>query len=96
MICIQHVAPSTAAVTTVRLTLGRRPSTAKGGAHGDLSSESKQFNSNVNGLAPWPRPPFRLEFPAAATLRPTPVEFSAGANQAIWRVDEFNRRSDRL
>ena len=52
--------------------------------------------SNVYELATQPRPPFWLEFPDAVTLRPFPVEFSASANQAIGRVDQFNRRSEFL
>jgi hypothetical protein len=74
---------------TVRLTLWPAPVDAIGRRAGDLSSDGKQFNSNVNGLAPRSRPPFWLQFPAAATL-------SASANQTIGWVDQFNRRSYRL
>ena len=90
MMCIQQVAPSMAAVTALSdPPCGQSPSDAKGGARCDLSSDSKQFNSNVNGLAPRSHPPFWLQFPAAATL-------SASADQTVGRVDQFNRRSDRL
>ena len=83
MMCIQQVALSMAAVTALSDSpCGQRPSDAKGGARCD-------FNSNVNGLAPRSHPPFWLQFPAAATL-------SASADQTVGRVDQFNRRSDRL
>lgn len=78
-------------------TCGRHPSTGKGRrARGDLSSSRKQFNSNGNELATQPRPPLWFRLPAAVTMRPFPVEFSASANQTIGRVDQFNRRSEFL
>ena len=96
--CIKPVAPSTAAVTRLSGSpCGRHPSRGKEQrSRGDPSSGCKQFNFNVNELATQPRPPVWLQFPAAVTLRPFPVEFSASANQTIGRVDQFNRRSDRL
>jgi hypothetical protein len=62
---IQQVAPLKAAVTALSDSpCGQRPSTGKErGAGGDLSSDCKQFNANVNGLALRPRPPFCFAVP---------------------------------
>lgn len=87
---------------TVRLTLWTAPvdgirRRAKGGAP-EATSRPAASSSILNGneLATQPRPPLWFRLPAAVTMRPFPVEFSASANQTIGRVDQFNRRSEFL